>query len=381
MKIGLEITAAVRQSGGIGRYVREMVHALADIDSINQYRLFYASKNKVERGMLTLPNNFHIRHLPVNDIWLARIWQRMRLPVPVELITGGIDIYHSPDFTLPPTLQGVPTLLTVHDLSFLRDPESASPGLRGYLEVAVKRSVRIATHVLADSESTKDDLVELYLTPADKITVLYPGVSSDFRPIMDPAEIKQVRKRYKLGQEPFVLSVGTLQPRKNHLTLIKAFELALGDSEYNLVLAGGDGWSYDAVYELVESRGLQKRVLFPGFIDDANLAALYSSADIMAFPSLYEGFGLPVLEAMACGVPVFASSVSSLPEVTGDAALLVDPSNVEDMADAMLKLTENVDLRQSIREKGLERAEQFSWQASAEALLGVYKDLADHARI
>ena len=147
MKIGLEITAAVRQSGGIGRYVREMVHALADIDSINQYRLFYASKNKVERGMLTLPNNFHIRHLPVNDIWLARIWQRMRLPVPVELITGGIDIYHSPDFTLPPTLQGVPTLLTVHDLSFLRDPESASPGLRGYLEVAVKRSVRIATHV------------------------------------------------------------------------------------------------------------------------------------------------------------------------------------------------------------------------------------------
>ena len=311
MKIGLEITAAVRQSGGIGRYVREMVHALADIDSINQYRLFYASKNKVERGMLTLPNNFHIRHLPVNDIWLARIWQRMRLPVPVELITGGIDIYHSPDFTLPPTLQGVPTLLTVHDLSFLRDPESASPGLRGYLEVAVKRSVRIATHVLADSESTKDDLVELYLTPADKITVLYPGVSSDFRPIMDPAEIKQVRKRYKLGKEPFVLSVGTLQPRKNHLTLIKAFELALGDSEYNLVLAGGDGWSYDAVYELVESRGLQKRVLFPGFIDDANLAALYSSADIMAFPSLYEGFGLPVLEAMACGVPVFASSVSS----------------------------------------------------------------------
>ena len=134
------------------------------------------------------------------------------------------------------------------------------------------------------------------------------------------------------------------------------------------------------MYELVESRGLQKRVLFPGFIDDANLAALYSSADIMAFPSLYEGFGLPVLEAMACGVPVFASSVSSLPEVTGDAALLVDPSNVEDMADAMLKLTENVDLRQSIREKGLERAEQFSWQASAEALLGVYKDLADHAR-
>tara|TARA_Y100000590_G_scaffold288638_1_gene324990 strand:+ start:8191 stop:9330 length:1140 start_codon:yes stop_codon:yes gene_type:complete len=377
VRIGLEITAAVRQSGGIGRYVREMVNALAAVDSMNQYSLFYASQYKAARSMLSLPDNFRIRHLPLHDIWLARIWQRMRLPVPVELVTGLIDIYHSPDFTLPPTLQGVPKLLTVHDLSFLRDPQSASPGLRRYLEIAVERSVQLATHVLADSQSTKDDLMELYLTPEEKITVLYPGVSSDFRPIVNPAKLKQVRKRYKLREEPFVLSVGTLQPRKNHLTLIKAFEIALGNSEYNLVLAGGKGWSYDEVYELVESCGLQKRVLFPGFVADADLASLYSAADIMAFPSLYEGFGLPVLEAMACGVPVLASSVSSLPEVTGDAALLIDPGNVEDMADAMLTLAENVDLRQSFRDKGLKRAEQFSWQTSAAALLGVYKDLAD----
>lgn len=378
MRIGLEITAAVRQSGGIGRYVREMMHALADVDQINQYSLFYASKSKAAPGMLALPDNFRIRHLPVHDIWLARIWQRIRLPVPVELITGAVDIYHSPDFTLPPTLQGVPTLLTVHDLSFLRDPESASPGLRGYLEIAVKRSVRLATHVLADSQSTKDDLIGLYSTPENKITVLYPGVSSDFRPIMEPAKLRQVRKRYKLGEEPFVLSVGTLQPRKNHLTLIKAFELALGDSEYNLVLAGGKGWSYEEVYDLVESRGLQNRVLFPGFVAEDDLSALYSSANILAFPSLYEGFGLPVLEAMACGLPVIASSVSSLPEVTGNAALLVDPSNVEDMADAMLKLVENVDLRKSLRNKGFKRVEQFSWYTSAKTLLGVYRDLAEH---
>ncbi|MDP6769601.1 MAG: glycosyltransferase family 1 protein [Anaerolineales bacterium] len=378
MRIGLEVTAAVRQSGGIGRYVREMVHALAYVDQINQYSLFYASKYKAARGMLTLPDNFRIRHLPVHDIWLARIWQRIRLPVPVELITGAVDIYHSPDFTLPPTLQGVPTLLTVHDLSFLRDPESASPGLRGYLEIAVKRSVRLATHVLADSQSTKDDLIELYSTPENKITVLYPGVSSDFRPIIDPAKLRQVRKRYKLGEEPFVLSVGTLQPRKNHLTLIKAFELALGDSEYNLVLAGGKGWSYEEVYDLVESRGLQNRVLFPGFVAEEDLSALYSSANIMTLPSLYEGFGLPVLEAMACGLPVIASSVSSLPEVTGNAALLVDPGNVEDMADAMLKLVENADLRKKLRNKGFKRVEQFSWYASAKTLLGVYRNLAEH---
>lgn len=376
MRIGLEITAAVQQSGGIGRYVREMLSALSDIDQSNQYRLFYASKNRSNHTMLDLPDNFRVRQLPVNDIWLARIWQRIRLPLPVELITGFLDIYHSPDFTLPPTLSDIPTLLTVHDLSFLRAPESAAPGLRGYLEIAVKRSVKLATHVLADSQSTKDDLIELYATPEDKITVLYSGVSSDFRPITDPNRLMKIRQHYKLGEKPFVLSVGTLQPRKNHATLIKAFEQAFRDSEYNLVLAGGRGWSYEEVHALVRSRGLQHRVLFPGFVADEDLSALYSSADVMTFPSLYEGFGLPVLEAMACGVPVLASNTSCLPEVAGGAALFVNPRNIEAMSDALLKLVSNVDLRKTLREKGFERVEQFSWQSSAEKLLGVYRDLA-----
>lgn len=379
MRIGLEITAAVQQGGGIGRYVREMLSALSDIDQSNQYRLFYASKNKSSHATLDLPDNFRVRHLPVNDIWLARIWQRIRLPLPVELITGFLDIYHSPDFTLPPTLSDIPTLLTVHDLSFLRDPESAAPGLRGYLEVAVKRSVQLATHVLADSQSTKNDLIELYTTPEDKITVLYAGVSSTFRPITDLDQLMKVRKRYKLGDQPFVLSVGTLQPRKNHATLIKAFELTLMDSDYNLVLAGGKGWSYEEVYDLVRSRGLQHRVLFPGFVADEDLSALYSSADVMVFPSLYEGFGLPVLESMACGVPVLASNISCLPEVAGSAALFVDPRDVEAMSAAMLKLVSNVDLRENLRKKGFERVEQFSWQSSAANLLRVYRDLAQYS--
>lgn len=379
MRIGLEITAAVQQGGGIGRYVREMLSALSDIDQSNQYRLFYASKNKSSHATLDLPDNFRVRHLPVNDIWLARIWQRIRLPLPVELITGFLDIYHSPDFTLPPILSDIPTLLTVHDLSFLRDPESAAPGLRGYLEVAVKRSVQLATHVLADSQSTKNDLIELYATSEDKITVLYAGVSSTFRRITDLDQLMKVRKRYRLGDQPFVLSVGTLQPRKNHARLIKAFELTLMDSDYNLVLAGGQGWSYEEVYDLVRSRGLQHRVLFPGFVADEDLSALYSSADVMAFPSLYEGFGLPVLESMACGVPVLASNLSCLPEVAGDAALFVDPRDVEAMSAAMLKLVSNVDLRETLRKKGFERVEQFSWQSSAANLLRVYRDLAQYS--
>ena len=196
---------------------------------------------------------------------------------------------------------------------------------------------------------------------------------------MDLDQLMKVRKRYKLGDQPFVLSVGTLQPRKNHATLIKAFELALMDSDYNLVLAGGKGWSYEEVYDLVRSRGLQHRVLFPGFVADEDLSALYSSADVMVFPSLYEGFGLPVLESMACGVPVLASNISCLPEVAGSAALFVDPRDVEAMSAAMLKLVSNMDLRENLRKRGFERVEQFSWQSSAANLLRVYRDLAQYS--
>lgn len=381
MIIGLEVTAAVRQRGGIGRYVRELLRALAALDNENQYRLFYASTNDDTHMLPELPSNFRTCRLPFHDIWLARMWQRMRVPIPVELITGRVDVYHSPDFTLPPTLPRTPTLLTVHDLSFVRHPRSAAPGLRDYLNLVVPRSVRHATHVLADSESTKEDLMSIYKTPEKKITVLYAGVAAGFKPPEDARELADVRVLYGLGEQPYVLSIGTLQPRKNHARLIEAFDCALRDSEYNLVLAGDQGWQYEGARAQIEERGLHRRVLFPGFVAEKHLQALYSAAKVMAFPSLYEGFGLPVLEAMACGVPVLASNSPCLPEVAGDAALMVDPRNVRAMAAGITELVYNSELRESLRVKGLERATKFCWENSAAELLRIYHALGEHPRV
>ena len=375
LRVGFDATPAVRQGGGIGRYTRELLRALAAIDSATQYRLFYASPPRAPRYSLpALPPNFRARRVPVDDIWFARVWQRAQLPVPVEWITGPIDLFHSPDFTLPPTRRGTRTLLTVHDLSFVRDPDSAAPVLRAYLNRVVPRSVARANHVLADSLATRADLSELYGTPPEKVSVLYSGVSEAFQPVRDPSALAAVRQRYGLGDAAFILAVGTLQPRKNYVRLIQAFA-RLGDSELRLVIAGGRGWLYDQIFAEVERQGLAGRVIFPGFAADADLPALYSAAAVLAYPSLYEGFGLPILEACACGTPVVTSTVSCLPEVAGDAALLVPPTDVEALASALRQTVGDSALRARLIQAGFERARQFSWDKSARELLEIYRRL------
>ncbi|HTP09966.1 MAG TPA: glycosyltransferase family 1 protein, partial [Anaerolineae bacterium] len=220
MKIGIDYTSAATQGAGIGRYTRELMRALLALPSENRYSFFYASRKRIDQSAFSTQHSA-IRRLPFHDKWLMRLWQRLQMPIPVELIVGKVDLFHSPDFTLPPTLPGVPTLLTVHDLSFIRDPESAWPSLRAFLNKAVPRSVKRAAHVLADSAATKTDLVELFGTPAEKITVLYSGVDARFMPARDQIEIDRVCAKYQLPR-PFILSVGTLQPRKNYGRLIEA---------------------------------------------------------------------------------------------------------------------------------------------------------------
>ena len=365
MRIGMEVTAAVRQGGGIGRYVREMLKALAQRDSANQYKLFFASPLPPPYPLTPLPPNFAARHLPFHDIWLARFWHRAQLPLPVEWITGPIDVYHAPDFTLPPVR--VPSILTVHDLSFARDPDSAAPGLRSYLNAVVPRSVKRATHVIAVSQATKNDLMELYDAPAEKITVLYEGVDPVFKPTPDPS----VRRKYGLGDRPFIFSISTLQPRKNFRRLIRAF--AQLPTDFNLVIAGGKGWLYDDIFAEAETPKVRGRVIFTGFVADADLPALYSEASLLAYPSLYEGFGLPLLEAMACGTPTLTSNVSCLPEVSGGASVLVDPYNADSIAEGMKRaLAESA----ALKTKGLARAAQFHWETSAKELLNLYGAVA-----
>jgi glycosyltransferase involved in cell wall biosynthesis len=316
--------------------------------------------------------NFQDRRAPLSERALTILWHRLRLPIPVEWFTGPIDIFHSTDFVLPPVRQAR-TILTVHDLTFMRLPQCAEVGLRAYLNKVVPRSIERANLVLADSQSTKNDLIELLGVSPDKIEVVYAGVERRFRPMEGEMALQRVKKRYGLNFS-FILSLGTLEPRKNFSGLIEAYAL-MRDKELKLVIAGGKGWLYDEIFARVEELGLEDKVIFPGFIADEDLPALYNLAKLFVFPSLYEGFGLPPLEAMACGTPVVTSDRPSLPEVVGEAGLMVEATDSKALAEAMERVLMDENLRGEMREKGLKQAEKFTWEAAAEKLLDVYRRL------
>lgn len=372
-RIGIDYTAAYEQGAGIGRYVRELIGALAACDGRTPYHLFVAGAT---RPALPSPPGPNFRWYPtrVTPLWFARLWYRLQVPLPVEAFTGRVRLFHATDFTLPPTLPGTRTLLTVHDLSFVRAPETATPVLKAYLDRVVPRSVRRATHVLADSQATKDDLVDLYGVPLDKVTVLLSGVSARFTPVEDESACQDVRERYGIPGNPYVFSIGTVQPRKNYARLIEALA-ALGPAfeDMHLVIAGGRGWLDSPIYRRVDDLDMAERVHFIGFARDEDLPALYSAARCLAYPSLYEGFGFPVLEAMACGTPVLTSTISSLPEVAGEAALLVDPYDTEGLADGLRRLLTDEALRADLVARGFEQAAGFTWACAAQQLKVIYE--------
>lgn len=380
VRIGIDYTAAVWQGGGIGRYTRNLIRALAKLDMDNYYTLFVAGGWGKGDGLGPWPANFRVRTVPLSHRWVQILWQRLRLPLPVQAFTGTLDLFHSPDFVLPPTGQ-TPAILTVHDLSFLRVPQYFVPGFRDYLEGAVSRAVKRAQHILADSESTRRDLVELMAVEPGRVSVLYPGVEPRFQPVKDPEVLARTRARYALPDR-FAMGLSTLQPRKNFEGLIEAFrrllfahgsELDLAD--LHLVIIGGKGWMFDDMLALVDRAGLKDRVHFPGFAADDDLPALYSLADVFAFPSWYEGFGIPVLEAMACGTPVVAADNSSLPEAVGGAGLMVEAGDTDGLAGALGQLLTDQSLRERLIPAGYEQARGFSWDESARQLLSVYEAL------
>lgn len=373
-RIGLDYTSAVNQKAGIGRYTRELVNALAaaPFHKAVQYRLFVAEAGASFR-VPRLGPNFCWHPSRLTERGLHRLWFRLRLPLTIETWTGPLDLFHAPDFFLPPVKKATRTLLTVHDLSFVREPESVMPGMMRHLATWVPRSVQRANHVIAVSESTRRDLIELYHTPPEKISVLYHGVSAEFAPISDPNRLAAVRQKYSLPVQPLVLSVGTLQPRKNYQRLVQAFAKVAPAAA--LVIAGSQGWHFGEIITEVQRQGLESRVRFLGFVEEADLPLLYNLATVFVYPSLYEGFGLPVLEAMACGVPVVASLRSALPEVVGSAGRLIDPLDVEAMAGALTQLLDNEALRHRLAAAGLAQAARFSWTKTAEQLVALYQKL------
>ena len=382
-RIGIDVTSAVNQGAGIGRYTRELVKALAAAENDYDYALFSAKVPVLSPVENPLPEgaNISFRSAPISERWLYRLWYRLRIPIPVQILTGNIDLFHSTDFVLPPLKPEIPSLLTIHDLSFVHYPETFTPQLGNYLNNIVPRSVGRATHILADSEATKSDISEIWQVPDDKITVLYSGVSRDFQPTNDPRSIDELRANYDLGQGPYLLCVGTVQPRKNYQMLIQAFRNVAQQFPHNLIFAGGKGWLFDQILAEIEEQGLEDRVRFIGFVDDQQLPALYSEASLFLFPSLYEGFGLPLLEAMACGVAVISSNASSLPEVAGDASLKLPPNDLDSWTEAIIALLSNSSRRTGMIADGFLQVRNFTWEKAADNLRRVYRQLLADQRL
>lgn len=375
MKIGIDYTAALKQSGGIGRYTRGLITTLAQLDGKNSYTLLITpDAPRQDLDFFQAHSNFTHKIYPLPERWMTIGWHRFYLPLPVELFAGPVDLFHSPNFILPPARRAK-TLLTVHDLSFIRHPQGAVAKLRKWLEKAVPRSLARANHILADSESTKQDLTEIFKISPETITVVGAGVEERFQPVTDTQALAAVRRRYRLPDQ-FILGLGTLEPRKNFTGLIQAFSQSPVRETHHLVIAGGKGWLYDDIFTAAETSPVANRIHLIGFVADEDLPALYTLANVFAYPSHYEGFGIPVVEAMACGTPVVCADNSCLPEVAGQSALLVPATDSEALAVALQRLATELALRQQAIAEGFRQAQKFNWPAAARRLLNVYERFA-----
>jgi glycosyltransferase involved in cell wall biosynthesis len=284
-----------------------------------------------------------------------------------------LDLFHGPVNVVPPGLP-CPSVVTIHDLALLRFPEQVTKKRYRYLSRTISASVKRASRVVTVSESTKRDIVELLSTEAEKIAVTPLGVDERFRRL-DREGLARFREQAGI-EGPFALFVGTLEPRKNLTRLLEAFALIANDVAHDLVVIGPEGWLTSEIHETASRLIKRGRVQFRGFVPDGQLPAWYSACDLFAYPSLYEGFGLPVLEAMACGAPVLTSNDSALPEVVGDAAVTVDPSSVDAIAEGMKRVLTNVELADDLGRRGPYRAKNFTWSRTAELTVAAYREVA-----
>jgi glycosyltransferase involved in cell wall biosynthesis len=372
VRICLDVSAAAQHRGGIGRYAERLAEALTRLPDLDLRLLYHGPRDTALPPTLAgLP----ARHVRLGSKpWRTTLAIANWLHLPLDRMVGPCDVFHATDHVLP-SLRRTATVFTVHDLAFLVHPETHLRSNRAYLGALMPRYVATATMVIADSESTRRDVLARYGVAADRVRVVPLGVEPTFAPVAPAQAQARMATRYGLTA-PYLLFVGTLEPRKNLHGLIAAYRVLLQRRRDLplLVIAGAEGWRYDEVYRLVQREALSSRVRFLGRVADTDLPALYSAAAAFAYPSLYEGFGLPPLEALACGSPVVCSDRSSLPEVVGDAALLGDPTDVGALAGAIERLLDDAPLRHALRQRGLARAARFTWERTAAATLAVYAE-------
>ena len=360
------------RSAGINRYIYNILTQLSKHEGEFSFSAFlsdrrFQNSGSVEQRISRLPT----ARPPVRIFWeqVVQPWLALQL---------GLDLLHSMAFAVP-VWAPCPSVVTIYDLSFLRYPDKFRRTNRLYLSQFVRLAAKRADHFIVISQSTARDTAELLGVDPARISVTYCGVEERFRPL-PPEEVEHFRRKKGLPQR-MVLYVGTIEPRKNIGTLLKAYHQLLSEMNVadaadgntpRLVIAGGKGWGWEEIFVLVETLDLERMVVFPGFVPDEELPLWYNAAECFAYPSRYEGFGLPVLEAMACGTPVVASEASSLPEVVGDTGVILPPDDVEGLTGALRRVLTDGGLKEALRRRGLDRASLFTWEETARQTLSVY---------
>lgn len=379
MKVSLELQPCLKNKSGIGVYTYEISKCLQKYSDITLCGdIFnFINRNNIEKDIDGLNFNKNIFSLFPYGVY-RRVWNY----VPIRynwLFNDESDIYHFFNFIVPPRIKGK-VITTIHDMTYVLYPETMDIRNLKRIKNDIQYSVNRADKIITVSESSKKDIIKFLSVDEAKIEVVYNGVEYDkFNKSYSEDEKSKIRVKYNL-QEKYILYMGTLEPRKNIESIIEAFSLfkrenTSSSKNTKLVIAGKKGWLFESIFNLVNKLNLKDDVIFTDYIDENDKSIIYNMASLFVFPSLYEGFGIPVLEAMASSVPVITSNVSSLPEVAGDAAILVEPKDIKSIAKYMDKVLADKELRNNLIKKGHEQAKKFTWESSTKKLVNIYRDL------
>lgn len=374
MSIVLDVSAGVNVRAGLGRYSRTLTHALLPYLSTPP-TLFYnqiAGRSEPIIGLEHCPTQIiRLGYKP----WRMAVWAGQKMRLPFNRLVPDAKLFHAHEHLLMP-LRGVPTVLTVHDLIFKLFPEHHKRLNHVFLNNAMPLFVERADAIITISEASKRDLIAHYKTPPEKITVVYEAAAPEFiAPTHE--DIQRVKTAYQLPEQ-FLLVVGTIEPRKNYSRLVRAFAILRETyPDLKLVVVGSKGWLFESFFETIAALSVEDDVLFPGYVPDADLPAVYGAATVAVMPSIYEGFGLPVLEAMSCGTPVAASNAASIPELGGDAARYFDPYDLDAMVATLDEILDNESLQVQMQEDGFAQAAKFSWRRTAQETIDVYRRFID----
>lgn len=371
MKIAINTLPLYKTKVGMGKYVVELVNRVTKIDKENKYLIYVSNENKHFFNLTS--KNVNIQQVPkiFSNPSLRIIWEQLILPF--SLWRNSIDVYHALGFVLPLFLkQKIISVVTIADMTFFSHPQHHTRMKQVYFKCMIPQSLRRAKKVITISDNTKKDIINVININANKIKTIYLGVDARFYP-QEKETVNAILEKYKIAS-PYILFVGMLEPRKNVEGLLQAFAMLKDKRKHNLIIVGKKGWRYEELFKLAQEEGIRNDVVFAGYVPDEDLPGLYAGATCFVYPSFYEGFGIPIVEAMACGCPVITSNNSSMQEIAGDAAVLVDPYNKEEIKDAIGSIINNKGLRGEKQRKGLINATKFQWNFMAEETIKVYKN-------